>query len=437
MNAADLPATCSGLPATERCAASLPDSPQCAPNYHFGMLLGVEDFRAEQGFHVGRLRRHQRALHGAGVVAGFPVAYDAATSELRVGPGHGIDILGRDLVLDDPRCVNLVLWWDKHHKDDAFDDVEAGVTKFDLDVVACYANCLDRPVPAIAEPCAGDAADIAYARICETIDLGLVRHKEEEEPSAPAPRDYHLLRVWLGLDEPARDAEGKLLAEDQWLSDAIAAWQATPADQQAAARQALRRELLARAVAATSPLAPEIEEDESATCLILARLRGLRFTADPDKKWTAQLDALELGVRTALLPSHLLQDLLLAEPPAVPTAAGPLLPQDGASLAGSTVTLVFNQKLAGASVTGDAFAVSEFDPAQGWKPFTLGAPAYDESDPTKPTVTLQLDRAPSGARLRIRVIGSGNAPLLGSTLIPAGAPGADSDGRDLTTTLSI
>jgi len=136
MNAADIPSTCSGLPAMERCAASLPDNPQCAPNYHFGMLLGVEDFQAEQGFHVGRLRRHQRLLHGAGIVAGFPVAYDAGSFELRVGPGYAIDVLGRDLWLDGERCVNLALRWDKHRADEAFDDVEPGVTEFELDIVA-------------------------------------------------------------------------------------------------------------------------------------------------------------------------------------------------------------------------------------------------------------------------------------------------------------
>lgn len=435
MNAADIPSTCSGLPAAQRCAASLPDNPQCAPNYHFGMLLGVEDFQAEQGFHVGRLRRHQRALHGAGVVAGYPVGFDAASFELRVGAGYAIDILGRDLLLDGDRCVNLALWWDKHQKDDAFDDVAPGVTKFDLDVVACYANCLDRPVPAIAEPCAGDASDIAYARICETVDLALVRHLDEG--SSPAVGDYHLLRLWLGLEGPARDAKDKLLPDDQWLIDALAALQAMPAEQQQAQRRSLLRQVLARAVAATSPFAPDPGNDESMACLTLARLRGVKVTANTDKSWTVQLDAVDPGVRASLLPSHLLQDLLLADPPAAPPAAGPLVAADGASLAGSNVTLVFDQKLASASVSAAAFAVSEFDAVAGWQLFTLGAPVYDESDPAKPTVTLSLDHAPSGALLRIRVIGSGSSPLLGSTFIPAGAPSAGGDGRDLTITLSI
>uniref|UniRef100_UPI003F494F26 hypothetical protein n=1 Tax=Cupriavidus yeoncheonensis TaxID=1462994 RepID=UPI003F494F26 len=433
MNPADLPSACSGLPAGERCEASLPDSPQCAPNYHFGMLLGVEDFQAEQGFHLGHQRRHQRLLHGAGVVAGFPVEYQAATFELRVGPGYGIDILGRDLMLDDERCVNLALWWDKHQKDDAFDDIKPGVTEFDLDIVACYANCLARPVPAIAEPCAGDAADIAYSRICEISDLAILRHQAGSV--SPTPGSYHLLRVWLGLEQAARDAEGKLLPDDQWLADAIAALHARPADQQEAARQALRAEVQARAIAATSPFAPDIGSDEGQTCLLLARLRGVKVTRAAED-WSVQVSALELGARAGLLPSQLLQDLLLAEGAAA-VASGPIIVPGGVSLAATELALVFDQALAGASVSANAFAVSEFDAVQGWKLFAPGSAVYDEADPTRPTVRLTLDRAPGGARLRVVVMGTGSAPLLGSTLIPAGALRADGDGRDLATTLSL
>lgn len=431
---------CSGLPAGSRCEASLPDNPQCAPNYHFGMLLGVEDFRAEQGFHVGRLRRHQRLLHGAGVVAGYAVDFDATTFELRVGPGYGIDLLGRDLMLEVTQCVSLPLWWEKHAKDEAFDDIaNPKDATFDLDVVVCYATCLDRPVPAIAEPCAGDAADIAHSRLCETVTLALVRHKAKDTVPGAASR-YHLLRMWLGLEGPATDAEGKPRADDQWLIDQFAALQALPATEQDAARRALLRELLARAVAATSSLPPDeltnLGVDESGRCLTLARLHDVHLVDDVHGK-RASVGNIELGARTALLPGDLLQALLLADPPAVPAAAGPVVKPSGATLTGQDVTLVFSQPLAAASVSSAAFAVSEFVAAAGWKLFSLNATTYDESDPTAPAVTLTLNRAPTGSRLRITVIGSGSTPLLGSKLIPAAALHPDSDGRNLTTTLTI
>ncbi len=426
---------CCGLPELERCDCELPDSPQCAPNYHFGMLLGVADFRAEQGFHVGRLRRHQRLLHGAGVVAGYAVTYRPADQELRVGSGYAIDVLGRDLVLEVPQCVNLPLWWLAHREDDAFEDIETpDDATLDLDVVVCYSCCLDTPVPAIADPCAGNASDIAYSRLCETVQLRLVRTAPQ---AAPLSQPFHLLQMWLGLaaPRPQGTADGAPLREaDQWLVESFRALQALPAQQQAQQRPALVRELLARAVAEQAPEAPTDEPGETDLCLPLARLRGLRLKLEPDG-WKVTLAGIDLGVRDSLLPTSLLQGLLLGEPAPQPALAGPVVAHDGAALAGKKVTLVFSQPLATMSVASGAFAASEFVTAQGWKPFTLAPPAYDDSVPGRPQVTLTLDRDPVGALVRITVTGTGNTPLLGSTFIPAGAVTPTGEGRNLSTTI--
>lgn len=426
MNAAATPDCCTSPAAGTRCTAALPDNPQCAPNYHFGMLLGVEDFRAEQGFHVGRLRRHQRLLHGSGVVAGFPVTFDAASGELRVGPGHALDALGRDLMLEQSRCVSLPLWWAKHRDEEGFDDIEPGTTLFSLDIVACYSACLDRPVPAIAEPCAGDSADIAHSRICETVVLKLVR--PTASPAAPA----NLVQVWLGQAEPARDVEGELLPDHRWLSEALAALSSLSPPQRASARQTLLPEVLARSIAATSPFAPPSPAMEHPHCLRLARLDQVRILADGEG-WRVELGELRLGVRDSLLPTAMLQALVLHEPADI--AAGPRV--SSASLAGDRVALVFDHALAAASVAPAAFALSAFDATTGWTLLTVTATSIDDSDPAAPVVGLVLDQAPSGHLLRITVIGTGSAPLLGLDLIPAGAASADSDGRDLTTTVSI
>ncbi|HEX8979718.1 MAG TPA: hypothetical protein VF811_08430 [Parasulfuritortus sp.] len=289
------------------CAADLPDTPQCGLNYHFGMLLGVDDFRSEQGFHVGRLRRHQRLLHGAGVVAGFPVEFDAAGYDLKVGPGYAVDALGRDLALDVAQCVNLALWWQKHQHDEAFNDItHPEDATVDLDLLACYATCLSQPVPAIAEPCATDTADIAYARLCETVRLGLAR----AGTAPPAAGHYHLLRLWLGLEPPAKDGGGQLLPDDAWLKQGIADLLALPADQQDAARALLAREVWARALAAESPAAPDPAADPNGLCLPLARLEGVHFSQDADG-WHVAIAKLTLGLRPLLLSSGLLQTLLL------------------------------------------------------------------------------------------------------------------------------
>ena len=151
--------------ASSRCDARLPDNPACAIHYHFGMLLGVEDFRTEQGFHVGRLRRHQRALHGDGVIEGYDVAFDATLAELRVGAGYAIDPHGRDLEMLADQCLGLPAWWLKHRDDDDFLDVaDKDNVTFDADVQLCYAGCLSRPVPSIADVCAQGQRHITFCR---------------------------------------------------------------------------------------------------------------------------------------------------------------------------------------------------------------------------------------------------------------------------------
>ncbi len=403
----------------ERCDATLPDNPQCTLNYHFGMLLGVDDFQAEQGFHLGRSRRHQRLLHGSGVVAGYPVSFDEALTELRVGPGLAVDALGRDLALDQTQCVNLVKWWLQHQKEEAFDDLPSLTdATFDLDVVVCYSTCLSGPVPAIAEPCAGQASDIAYSRVCETVTLQLVRALPDgtDAGSAPAPA-------------PAPAAEGS--------SDPIPAPQ-PPADiPWPTGRAALAEALAAQSIAPPDPI------DSADLCLPLARLRGLHLQQDADG-WTATVSRIDLTVRPLLLATSVLQNLLS---PALATPAyqaGPAVMDDEPSLApDDLVTLRFDQALAPASVQPEAFAISEFDAITGWSLIAVTTATYTAPTGAPPapgpftpaTVALQLERAVSGALLRVAVIGTGSTPLLGEHLIPAGAPHPRADGRVTVITL--
>lgn len=418
-----------------RCGTGLPDSPDCAINYHFGMLLGVDDFRAEQGFHVGRLRRHQRALHGYGVVYGYAVSFDATHAELKVGAGFAVDAHGRDLALDATQCVGLPAWWQKHRDDDEFADVanKDDVT-FDADVVLCYSTCLSRPVPAIADACSSSTSDIAYSRVCESVQLKLVPRRKDGARPALAPVDnYHLLRVLLGL-EAASSA-----SDDQWLLAQQAAIAAKPFAEQQAAMDALWQAVIARAAAASpGPIDAENDATHALTddCLILAHLSKIHVfkdKSDPKKDvWKASIDAISIDDRPTLLPTHVLQNAIEPViPTPAPKPAGPLLVS--ASRVGTAVTLVFDKTLAEASIKPAALPIYQFKTDTGWEPLSYSTPVYDNATCT---VTLTLDTAPSGVLTRITVIGTGSTPVLGADFIPAGAASSTSDGADLSTTIS-
>jgi hypothetical protein len=396
---------CTDTAGEDRCGGTLPDSPDCAIHYHFGMLLGVDDFRTDQGFHLGHMRRHQRALHGYGVVYGYAVSFDADHAELHVQPGYALDRLGRDLSLATEQCLGLPAWWEKHQADDAFaDERNKEDATFDADVLLCYRTCLSRPVPAIADPCAGSSIDIAYSRICETVHLELVP-RAADAPVAAAPK---------------RPPPYPLPDDKPW-----------PADWRAA---------IARAAAATTDptmipvLAPPPDPgdgsgSDTSACLVIARLGGIHVFKGPEG-WRATVAAIDIDDRATLLPTYVLQDQLLRSRAAAP--AGPVVVEGSAQITGDRIEVTFDKPLAPASVKANAFSVTEFVPATGWASFTLGAPTYDDAERR---VAIPLDRAPVGSRIRLTLRGSGPTPLLGADLTPAAAASANGDGADVSITL--
>jgi hypothetical protein len=76
-------------------------------NYYQGKRLTPEMFRVEQQYLLERRRLLNRAIHGWGVVYGYPIAFSKgksdyrkdAASRLTIGPGLALDRCGRELLL--------------------------------------------------------------------------------------------------------------------------------------------------------------------------------------------------------------------------------------------------------------------------------------------------------------------------------------------------
>lgn len=94
---------------------SRPASNDCAPThllnlerpqYFAGQLLTAEDFSQEQTYLRERLRRHNRLLHGWGVVCGLSVE-PAEDWVVRVEPGYALDRNGDEIVIARTVRVNL------------------------------------------------------------------------------------------------------------------------------------------------------------------------------------------------------------------------------------------------------------------------------------------------------------------------------------------
>jgi len=86
--------------------------PECGglerPSYFSGQLLDADTLVAEQDYHREKLRRHNRGLHGYGVVTGLAVRIESTNSgesRVVVEPGYAIDPTGEEICV--PRAVTL------------------------------------------------------------------------------------------------------------------------------------------------------------------------------------------------------------------------------------------------------------------------------------------------------------------------------------------
>ena len=78
------------------------------PHYFFGQVLGVDDLEQEQLYHRDKARRHNRFLHGWGIVRGLEVRADPhGTRKVTISPGYALDRNGEEIVVSRSAAVDL------------------------------------------------------------------------------------------------------------------------------------------------------------------------------------------------------------------------------------------------------------------------------------------------------------------------------------------
>ncbi len=74
-------------------------------NYHFGLVLDVDDFATDQSYHREKQRQHNRRLHGHGVVEGLEVLRSGPT--IHLSPGTGVTTAGDLIEVPDPVEIEI------------------------------------------------------------------------------------------------------------------------------------------------------------------------------------------------------------------------------------------------------------------------------------------------------------------------------------------
>ncbi|MFD7629888.1 hypothetical protein ACFV7Q_28355 [Streptomyces sp. NPDC059851] len=494
-SAPDLPTGPS--PGTGPCATGpcggeeLPANPFLALRVAFGMLLGEDDFRVLMGNPRGKLMLHNAWLHGPGVIWGLGVTRDG--DELQVLPGLAVDGLGRELDLEARWCLSLTQWareWAEQHPAEptaapaghegpgeptgpagrtghmagpvagpaARPSVPAAAAArpaadegpcpprrrtAEAWIVAEFASCPDRPVPALADPCDVTRRHDDHSRTVETATVTV--RTRPPEPWRP----YHRVRVLLGLDEAG---EGDTAGREALREAAEVA--RVPAHLRAPALLAAFRRL---AAADATEQAPRCEEGDACpprapvteehAPVVLARLT-VGFTEYDGCVRVEEVHA-DPSVRTAVLPTTTLQELACGLAPglvgAVPAAdaGGPRLVRDSVAWSREHTVLTFDvtAPLApGCAEPGGVEITSLSDTGRGWATDQV-AGIRISADGLR--VRVDLDQRPAYETVRIRIRGTGPTPLYGDAprapfAGPAGGPpGTPDEGHDAVVTVHL
>lgn len=145
-----------------------------------GLLLGSDDLTQEQNYFIEKHRRHNRMLHGWGIVCGVRVRQGNQPCQVVVEPGYVLGPYGDEIMIDAETVVDLC------HEDldgnavgpcgDALDpwcsniqvDRRAGQTLY---IAVRYEECSTRPVRSAVGACGCDVSDCEYSRIRDSFAI--------------------------------------------------------------------------------------------------------------------------------------------------------------------------------------------------------------------------------------------------------------------------
>lgn len=211
------------------------DSGACPPlpdafvrlRYFFGKRLGVADLRDEQAYHRGKMRFHNRHLHGSGVVCGLRLTpfepLDVDNTVLRVGRGAALDSCGNEVLVPYDQCIDLSAWFRRAAEElegsgEAFPPVGATVDGvLPVCIAVRFRECATSPEAAPRDPCSCDTGGVEYGRVQEGFELKVLLAEEAaglaESLLHPSPEVLEEILSTASTAEELHAALGHALSE--------------------------------------------------------------------------------------------------------------------------------------------------------------------------------------------------------------------------------
>ena len=140
------------------------------PNFFHGKFLTPEDFELQQQYFRGKLKLHNRSLHGFGIISGLNVIVDSG--QIVIEPGLALDCEGNELVVGAQQSIA------------APDSCESGVAYLNIRYVETGADFVPN----------GDEGE-QPATIVEGFELGFATENSNRS-------HRHLRARWLVCGQP-------------------------------------------------------------------------------------------------------------------------------------------------------------------------------------------------------------------------------------------
>jgi hypothetical protein len=169
-------------------------------NYFPRQLLTADDMTADQQYFIAKLRRHNRYLHGWGVVCGLAVTIAPTAKSpwmVQISPGYALGPYGDEIYV--PNAVNLDLA--QCGPGAATDPCSPGTllmtgtakTGSLIYVAIRYEECFARPVQTLPGGCGCNSNSCEPSRISDSYEidcLGTLPPSAQPDPQGPSLCDY-------------------------------------------------------------------------------------------------------------------------------------------------------------------------------------------------------------------------------------------------------
>ncbi len=155
-------------------------------------LLTPDDMTTDSDYFRQKLRRHNRYLHGWGVVCGLEVIarpIPGTPWRVQIGPGYALGPYGDEIYVAEPVYLDLAQCGPGAATSPCEPDMlqrPEAVEGETLYVAIKYAECVSRPVRAMPAGCACEEVECEYSRIRDSFEIGCLT-------DIPVPADEPLL----------------------------------------------------------------------------------------------------------------------------------------------------------------------------------------------------------------------------------------------------